>query len=63
MAEDRQSFIYATWGQPLAPPVAAAVASGVVDIPAAVRFRGRVTSRGSYAALGHSTLIQGDSRE
>jgi CRISPR-associated protein Csb3 len=57
VAEDRQTFNYATWACPLPPSVAAAAGSGVVDIPLIVRFRGRVVSRGSYAALGHSTPI------
>jgi CRISPR-associated protein Csb3 len=63
MADDRQSFVYATWGKPLAPSVAAAAASGAITIPPTTRFRGRVVSRGSYAALGHSTPIRGDSHE
>ena len=63
MAEDRQSFTYATWGQPLAPPIAAAVACMAVVIPPTTRFRGRVISRGSYAALGHSIPIGGEDHE
>ena len=63
MADDFQSFTYATWGQPLAPSVAACVACGCISVPPSVRFRGRVISRGSYAALGHSTLIRGQTDE
>jgi CRISPR-associated protein Csx14 len=60
MADDRQSFVYATWGRPLAPAVAAAAAAGAVRVDPSARYRGRVIGRGSYAALGHSTLLQGD---
>jgi hypothetical protein len=63
MTESRESFVYATWGQPLAPSVAAAAANGAIAVPPCNRFRGRVISRGSYAGLGHSTPIRGDSRE
>ena len=63
MADDHQSFVYATWGQPLAPFIAAAAASGIITISPANRFRGRVTSRGSYAALGRSTHIRGENNE
>jgi CRISPR-associated protein Csx14 len=63
MADGRQSFVYATWSQPLTPSVAAAAASGTIVVPLINRFRGRVVSRGSYAALGHSTPIRGESRE
>jgi CRISPR-associated protein Csb3 len=56
--EDKnQSFAYATWGEPLAPPVAAAAASGIITVPPTKHFRGRVVSRGSYAALGQSVRI------
>jgi CRISPR-associated protein Csx14 len=59
--EDRQSFIYATWSLPLAPPVAACAAAGVPITPNLVHFRGQVVSRGQYAALGYSTqLAKGD---
>jgi CRISPR-associated protein Csx14 len=63
MADDRQSFVYATWGAPLAPAVAAAAACGTLAIPPCFRFRGRVVSRGSYAALGQSTIIPGVSHD
>jgi CRISPR-associated protein Csx14 len=52
-----QSFVYATWGEPLAPSVAAAAASGIITVPPTKRFQGRVVSRGSYAALGQSVRI------
>lgn len=54
-AADRASFEYVTWGQPLAPAVAAAAAVGVFSVPSALRYRCRVVSRGSYAALAYST--------
>jgi CRISPR-associated protein Csx14 len=60
LAEDRQSFDYATWGAPLPPQVAAAASAGAVWVKPARRYRGRVVSRGSYAALGYSTLIGED---
>lgn len=63
MANNRSSFTYATWGQPLAPAVAAAAAAGAIPVPPGVRFRGRVISRGSYAALGFSTPLRGDANE
>jgi CRISPR-associated protein Csb3 len=59
---DRQSFEYATWGRPLAPPVAAAAAAAAIRVDPATRYRGRVVSRGSYAALGHSTVLRGEGR-
>ena len=63
VADDRQSFTYATWGVPLAPSVAVAAASGVITIPPTVHFLGRVISRGSYAALGQSTRIRGENHD
>jgi CRISPR-associated protein Csx14 len=54
---DRESFFYATWEKSLPPLVAAAAASGVTNISPGARFRGRVVSRGSYAALGMSTPL------
>jgi len=63
LLHDRASFVYATWGQPFPPCVAAAAASGALPVSPAVRFRGRVVSRGSYAALGHSTLLRGADHE
>ncbi len=60
---DSATFEYATWGQPLAPVVAAAAACGAVPVPPTIRFRGRVVSRGSYAALGYSSILRGDSNE
>jgi CRISPR-associated protein Csx14 len=63
MADDRQSFEYATWGRRLAVSVAPAAVSGAIQVPPTERFRGRVVSRGSYAALGYSTPIRGETRE
>jgi CRISPR-associated protein Csx14 len=63
LSQDRASFTYATWGQPLAPPVAAVAATGVWLAHPARRFRGFVVSRGSYAALGYSTHLRGASDE
>jgi CRISPR-associated protein Csx14 len=62
MARDRQSFNYAAWRFPLEADVAAGFASGIPggDIE---RYRGRVVSRGQYAALGRSTPLLGDSNE
>jgi CRISPR-associated protein Csx14 len=59
MSDDRGLFVYATWGQPLGPAVAAAAAAGVVRVFPSARFRGRVVSRGSYAALGYSSPLRG----
>lgn len=59
LADDRQSFTYATWGQALAPSVAASAACGAITVPPSHRFHGRVISRASYAALGYSTPIRG----
>lgn len=58
VSKDRSFFDYATWGQPLAPSVAAAAASSLVVVPPSSLFRGKVVSRGSYAALGYSTLLE-----
>ncbi|MFO0881793.1 MAG: hypothetical protein U0840_31230 [Gemmataceae bacterium] len=63
MAADRQSFEYCTWGAALGPSVAAAAATGMVRAAPVTRYRGRVVSRGSYAALGFSTLLRGGSDE
>lgn len=63
MAADRQSFVYATWGQPLAPAVAAGAATGTVRVEPSTRYRGRVVSRGQYAALGYATPLRGDADE
>lgn len=63
MADNRESFVYATWGGPLGPVVAAAAASGALIVPPSTRFRGRVVSRGQYAALGSSTPLRGDADE
>jgi CRISPR-associated protein Csx14 len=60
VSNDRQSFEYSTWGHPLPPSIAAAAVGGSIIIPPMKRFRGQVVSRGSYAALGHSTTVRGD---
>lgn len=57
---DRTTFEYCTWGLPLPLSVAAAAAMGAIPCPPSRRYRGRVVSRGSYAALGFSTLLQGE---
>jgi hypothetical protein len=63
LSADRSTFRYATWGIPLAPQVAAAAAVGLIPAPPAARFRGRVVGRGSYAALGYASPVQGDDDE
>ena len=63
VARDNQSFYYATWGQRLSPSVAGAAAAGTIVVPRSRCFRGRVISRGSYAALGLSTPFRGEVRE
>lgn len=60
---DRDRFVYATWGGPLPPCVAAVAAAGRTVAPPARRFRGRVVARGSYAALGYSTPLTGDAHD
>jgi len=59
LSDDKKSFVYSTWGKPLAPSVAAAAAASLVCIAPWSRFRGRVEDRGSYAALGYSTTVDG----
>jgi len=59
LSNDRRSFLYSTWGQPLLPSVAAAAASSLVCVAPATHFRGQVIDRGQYAALGYSTLLKG----
>jgi len=61
--KDRDAFIYATWGLPLLPSVAAAAACSAILVPPVIRFLGRAVSRGSYGALGHSTLLEGEEHE
>lgn len=63
MGDDRDSFTYATWGAPLPPSVASAAACASVRFDPSVRFRGRVVSRGQYAALAYSTTLPGGSDE
>lgn len=57
LSEDRQSFIYATWDEPLAALVAASVSASTVKVHSSRLFRGRVVSRGAYAALDYSTPL------
>lgn len=59
LSDDRRSFLYATWGLPLLPSAAAAVASSLVVIKTATRFRGYIVDRGQYAALGYSMQLKG----
>jgi CRISPR-associated protein Csx14 len=59
LSDDRSSFYYATWGQPLAPSVASAAASGCVSVFPAAQYRGKIVDRGSYSALGYSTVLNG----
>lgn len=63
LSDDRASFLYATWGQPLGPGAASAATAGMARVGPSARFRGHVVSRGSYAALGHSTQLRGDADE
>lgn len=58
--EDRSIFDYAAWALPLPPAVAAAAAAGLIPSGPGARLRGRVVSRGSYAALGYATPLQGE---
>jgi CRISPR-associated protein Csx14 len=62
LSDDRNSFLYSTWGQPLIPAVAAAAASSLVLVAPAKRFRGYIAERGKYAALGYSKQLYGDSQ-
>jgi CRISPR-associated protein Csx14 len=59
LSADRASFTYSTWGQPLDPRLAAVAVAGALPTARTSRFLGRVVSRGSYAALGHSTSLTG----
>lgn len=63
LADDLASFTYSTWGQPLAPTVASAASSGSIIVPPAINMRGRVINRGSYGALGYSTITKGELNE
>ncbi|MGO9083690.1 MAG: hypothetical protein ACLQBK_00550 [Candidatus Sulfotelmatobacter sp.] len=62
LSDDRKSFLYSTWGQPLLPAVAAAAASSLVVVAPATRFCGHLVDRGQYAALGYSTQLNGDTQ-
>ncbi len=56
-------FIYATWGRPLATCTAASAAVAAIPGYPTKRYLGRVVSRGSYAALGYATPLQGAPHE
>jgi CRISPR-associated protein Csx14 len=60
---DRMTFRYMTWGRPLPVSVAGAAACGAIDIPPSSRFLGHVVNRGSYAALGYSSLTKGENSD
>jgi len=53
-----EGFPYHVWSVPLPPAVAAAAYSGALPDLSTQSFRGPVTSRGSYAALGYATSTQ-----
>lgn len=57
--EDRTSFIYAAWREPLGVHAASAAACGKAGLGPVDLFRGIVVTRGSYAALGHSFRMKG----
>ena len=59
MSTDRSTFVYSTWGAPLQLCIAPAAACGAIVAGTRSLYRGRVISRGSYAALGQSTLLKG----
>jgi CRISPR-associated protein Csb3 len=59
MVESRDWFMYSTWGVPLPPSIAAAAAAGAVPCKPGAPYRGRVVSRGQYAALAYSTILSG----
>jgi CRISPR-associated protein Csb3 len=63
VGKGRESFVYATWGVPLPPAVAACGAGGAAVFPPAARYRGRVVGRGQYGALGYSTILSGETNE
>lgn len=63
MGEKRNWFDYCTWSTPLPPSVAASAAAGAIFRGSGTRYRGRVVSRGQYAALGYSTILSGGSDE
>jgi CRISPR-associated protein Csx14 len=56
--QNRESFDYAAWTEPLPPSIAAAAMCGAVLKQTSARFRGCVVSRGQYAALGFSFPIR-----
>jgi CRISPR-associated protein Csx14 len=62
VGRDRETIVYHTWCRPLGPAAAACAAAG--EVPAGLSaWRGRVISRGQYAALGYSVPIRGGSDE
>ncbi|WP_162271723.1 hypothetical protein [Gemmata sp. SH-PL17] len=63
MGANRDSFIYSTWGISLPPLVARAAACTAIRFDPSAVYRGRVVTRGQYAALGYSTILSGDSDE
>lgn len=63
LGTNREAFVYATWGVPLSPTVAAGGVAGAVTFPPSVRYAGRVISRGQYGALGYSTILSGGTDE
>ena len=58
--EPRGSFVYATWGTPLAPLVARAAAAGAVAAPPLHMYRSRLIFRGSYKGFDFATEYRGD---
>jgi CRISPR-associated protein Csx14 len=63
MSDTRDWFDYSTWDIPLPPSIAATAVAGAIPCGRPVRYRGRVVSRGQYAALGYSIILSGDSDE
>jgi CRISPR-associated protein Csb3 len=55
VSKDRSSFVYGAWRSPLGVQAAALAACGRFDFGSIDLYRGVVVSRGSYAALGHSS--------
>jgi hypothetical protein len=58
----RDRFMYSTWQHRMAPQIASAAASTLLDCSILQSYEGRVVSRGSYAALGRSVPISGGNR-
>lgn len=51
---------YATWGAPLAPPVARAACAAVLRVGEVCHYRFEIATRGSYKGFGFATPIGGD---